>query len=353
MMTTDPWAPEELQFEELTHENYPLVRKLDREDIPVEYVHPVDKIMEITDSCVKHGLPGHTFAVKLRGEYVGLILLGETLPWKTDPPQMAEQPCYRLMGFVVGKAYRGMGLGGEILEQAVERVYRDFGVRPIVLCCHMDNHNAARFYKKHGFRWTPYRETDDYYYFRYPELWEREKHDSLCLVEPSLEMEPQLLAFRQDFLDAGQKADGTGRLLRYESIRDWLAAVEAGKHPETVPEGKVPAIQFVGQRASDGKIVGMLQIRPRLNEYLEQYAGHIGYCVCPSERRRGYATEMLRQALPICKELGLDRVLVCCRPDNEGSRRTIRSNGGVWESTVHVPDRDTELERWWIDLTAN
>ena len=159
----------ELQFEELTHENYPFVKKLDRDDIPVEFVHPVDKIMELTDYGVAHGCAGHTFAVKRDGEYVGLILLGEAIPWRTDPPQMAEQPFYRLMGFVVDRHCRGRGVGGAILERAIELVYRDFGVRPIALCCHMENRSAARFYMRHGFRKTEYRETDDYYYLRYPE----------------------------------------------------------------------------------------------------------------------------------------------------------------------------------------
>ena len=69
----------------------------------------------------------------------------------------------------------------------------------------------------------------------------------------------------------------------------------------------------------------------------------------PSERRRGYGTQMLRLALPVCAELGLSRVLVCCLTDNEGSRRIIKACGGVYESTVREPDRNIDLERYWID----
>ena len=59
---------------------------------------------------------------------------------------------------------------------------------------------------------------------------------------------------------------------------------------------------------------------------------------------------MLRQVLPECRKLGMKRVLVCCVQENEGSRRTILNNGGIYESTVYLPERGVYLERYWIDL---
>ena len=60
---------------------------------------------------------------------------------------------------------------------------------------------------------------------------------------------------------------------------------------------------------------------------------------------------MLRLVLPECKRLGIERVLICCIQGNEGSRRTILKNGGVYESTVYEEERDRRLERYWIDLS--
>ncbi|MBR5969669.1 MAG: GNAT family N-acetyltransferase, partial [Lachnospiraceae bacterium] len=77
--------------------------------------------------------------------------------------------------------------------------------------------------------------------------------------------------------------------------------------------------------------------------------GHIGYSVCHSERRKGYATEMLRMILPVCRNLGLERILVTCLEGNEGSRKTILHNGGVYEKTVHEPKENVRLKRYWID----
>ncbi len=168
------------------------------------------------------------------------------------------------------------------------------------------------------------------------------------LILPSAEYAEEIRAYRQAFLDAGDSMDGAGPLRRAEDPLDWLRKCEACRHPESVPEGQVQATQFIYVRESDQRLVGMLQVRHYFNEYLEKYAGNIGYSVRPDERRKGYATAMLREALPFCRRIGLDRVLISCLVENEGSRRTILANGGVYESTVHVPNKDVDVQRYWI-----
>lgn len=170
------------------------------------------------------------------------------------------------------------------------------------------------------------------------------------LCSPSMAYEKELQAFRQEFLADGSSMDGCGSLRRMENIQDWINQVESLKKVETCPAVWVPSTQFIYVRKSDRKIIGVLQIRHYFNEFLEKYAGHIGYAVCPSERRKGYATQMLHDALPACRELGLNRILISCLTDNEGSRRTILHNGGVYESTVHEPNGNVDLERYWIEL---
>ena len=173
--------------------------------------------------------------------------------------------------------------------------------------------------------------------------------DKIKLVTPTADLSEEIEDFRRDFLTVGGSMDGCGPLRRFEKSADWLAWLEMMSSEETVPPGKVPTVQFIAVRERDGKMVGVLEIRRRFNDYLEKYAGHIGYSVRPSERRRGYGTQMLRLSLPVCAELGLCRVLVCCLTDNEGSRKIITACGGVYESTVHEPDRNIDLERYWID----
>ena len=171
------------------------------------------------------------------------------------------------------------------------------------------------------------------------------------LIEPTTEYSRQIRAYRKEFLDSGDSMDGTDGLRRIEDPEKWIERCKMFKDPDTVPDGLVPATQYIFVREDDDKIVGMLQIRHCFNDFLEKFAGHIGYSVAPSERRKGYASQMLRLALPKCRDLGIDRVLITCIDSNVGSRKTILSNGGVYESTVFEPDEKVYLERYWIDLS--
>ena len=170
------------------------------------------------------------------------------------------------------------------------------------------------------------------------------------LMIPDIMLADEIRAYRQSFLKSGDSMDGTGSLRRREEPADWIADNIQCSRRETAPKNFVPATQFVYLRKYDQKIVGMIQVRHALNAYLAKYAGHIGYSVRPDERRKGYASQMLRDVLPYCREIGLDRVLVTCNAANEGSRRTIIKNGGVYDGTVHEPGENVDIERYWIAL---
>ena len=176
--------------------------------------------------------------------------------------------------------------------------------------------------------------------------------ETLLLIRPAFAHAAEIAGYRQECLDAGSRMDGCGPLRRMEDPLEWINYCKAweGEHQ---PDGSdwVRATQFLYIRPTDGKMVGTIQVRHTFNAFLAAYGGNIGYSVRPSERRKGYATRMLRDTLPFCRQIGLDRVLISCRPDNIGSRKTILANGGVYESTVWVPERQEALERYWIDLT--
>jgi predicted acetyltransferase len=99
-----------------------------------------------------------------------------------------------------------------------------------------------------------------------------------------------------------------------------------------------------------GEVVGRTSIRHQLNAYLAFHGGHIGYAVRPAFRRRGYATEILRQSLIIARSYGIGSVLLTCDDDNVGSAAVIESCGGSLEYVVPAGDSDTGVpfRRYWI-----
>lgn len=174
--------------------------------------------------------------------------------------------------------------------------------------------------------------------------------EAFILTRPTIDYADRIAAYRQEFLDRGDSMDGTGPLRRIADPEEYIKACKEYEDPRTVPSHLVPATQFLYVRESDGRLVGMIQVRHRFNEYLATYAGHIGYSVRPGERRKGYAKEMLRAVLPFCRQIGLDKVLITCIDGNIGSEKTIVANGGVYESTVHEPNENVDLKRFWIAL---
>ena len=172
------------------------------------------------------------------------------------------------------------------------------------------------------------------------------------LIFPVIEHKRAALEYRQEWLDSGlgESINGSWGLQRreYKNFEKWLSDIEKlvsgqGNNPDI----NVPAstyFAFCGDR-----IVGNIQIRHHLNEYLLSTYGHIGYSVRPSERQKGYATKMLSLALDKCRELGMEKVLVSCDKNNVGSFKTILKNGGILEKEF-VEDDGSIVQQYWISL---
>lgn len=174
--------------------------------------------------------------------------------------------------------------------------------------------------------------------------------NEIFLVNPDVSYAEKIVEFRNEFLAAGSSMDGCLSLRKDEDPYVFLKNCEMFNNETTVPEGRVTATQLFLVRASDDKLLGMIQIRHRLNDYLKKFGGHIGYSIRPTERRKGYAKQMLKLTLPYCKRLGMEKVLITCIDGNIGSEKTIIANGGIYENTVFEPDKKIRLNRFWIAL---
>ena len=170
----------------------------------------------------------------------------------------------------------------------------------------------------------------------------------LYLKFPTMEDKESVMEYKEEFLSSNQKMSGVGKLDKVDTSEEWLESVNKELSPKTCGEGKVPATQLLAYRLADDKLVGMIQIRHELNDYLIQYGGHIGDSVRPSEQGKGYATEQIFLALEKCKQLNIQKVLITCKKTNIASAKTIIKNNGILEN--EVDNNGDIMQRYWIDL---
>lgn len=126
-----------------------------------------------------------------------------------------------------------------------------------------------------------------------------------------------------------------------DAVPRWVERLLADRFEETPrAPGGVPATTLWWTAGDE--FLGRVHLRHRLTPALWEVGGHVGYRVVPAHRRRGHATAMLAETLPVAAALGLDEVLVTCDHDNVASRRVIEANGGVFD------DRRGEKLRYWV-----
>ena len=166
------------------------------------------------------------------------------------------------------------------------------------------------------------------------------------LIFPTAELELAALEYRASHFEFGEKEiHGDAGFDIAESYTAWLNKL---KDNLNIKEGDfVPSTTYFGVK--NGKIVGIIDIRHRLNDSLKKVGGHIGYSIKPSERGKGYATQMLSLALDKCREIGVSKALLTCNKSNIASAKVIMNNAGVLEDEF-TDEEGNVVQRYWITL---
>ena len=171
-------------------------------------------------------------------------------------------------------------------------------------------------------------------------------HGTIKLVKLSYEYKNQLFEMMDEWTNYHDKNGSPYAIFKndFHNFDYYLDNIEL----KEAKNGLVPDSTFFALDMTRNIFVGAINIRHYLNEKLLLSGGHIGDGVRPSERRKGYATEMIRLGLMECKKLGISKVLMICDKDNIGSKKSILYNGGVLENEIEV---DGEvIQRYWITL---
>lgn len=171
---------------------------------------------------------------------------------------------------------------------------------------------------------------------------------NLRLVFPTEEYREEWYSIIEEIENANEKMIPFALKGEANDYDEFLKKANINSMGINLPKGRVPADIFFLVDNDDTRILGAINIRYELNDYLFNYGGNIGYGIRPTERRKGYATEMLRLALNICKEKGMNKVLITCKKSNIGSAKTMIKNSAVLDNEV-MEDNEL-LQRYWIEI---
>jgi len=169
----------------------------------------------------------------------------------------------------------------------------------------------------------------------------------ITLKRPVKEYESEAKAFKQEFFNNGEKTiNGSELLDQMDSYDKWLKSVVDNTSPDTVNHSWVITDTYFAFDDND-RIVGIIDLRHELNEFLKDF-GNSGYSVRPSERRKGYATEMLKLIIDRAREIGMDRMQLSVEKSNEASIRTITKNGGKYERSFFFEGEEADVYMIYI-----
>lgn len=174
-------------------------------------------------------------------------------------------------------------------------------------------------------------------------------------VFPCIEYKEKAIEYIAEFYEYQSEVNGAGgldRFLKDDTYENWLVKVRKDIDIANILPGKVPALTYFYVSEDTDQIVGMVNIRLSLNDFLREEGGHIGYSIRPTMRKHHYATQMLQDALKIYHTLGIRNVIVSCDTTNIASAKVIQNNGGVLDKELYSEHFHEMIQRYIISEPA-
>lgn len=178
--------------------------------------------------------------------------------------------------------------------------------------------------------------------------------EKFYLEEPSIERKDEAIEYINEFYEYNSKIHGVGSLDRYleqYNYEKWLMHTKNMSDKNYANSiNKVPSVTYFLIRENDNKIIGMMDLRLELNDYLRTIGGNIGYSIRPTERRKGYAKIQLYLGLLKSYEYNISDVMISCNKTNIASDKTIQDLGGIFSNNIIDPDDEEEMNIYWINV---
>lgn len=170
------------------------------------------------------------------------------------------------------------------------------------------------------------------------------------LIRPTIE-------YKDEYLEALKEYHAEGRYLHQDIDRlsvDFETFIkemraEKGYPHQPYQDWVEPVPETIVWLVKDGKYIGTVDIRHRLNWHLEKWGGHVHFNIRPSMRGKSYGTKILKKAAPIINYLGIDKALITVRPDDEAAIRIVESCGAEFEDETTATDKFPAMRRYWLD----
>lgn len=174
------------------------------------------------------------------------------------------------------------------------------------------------------------------------------------LEKPNIERKEDAMEYLNEHVNFNNDLSGIGSLkkcLKDTSYEQWLDDIIKCENKEYAElKNLVPATWYFMIRKNDDKIIGLVNLRHYLDDYLKDVGGHIAYGIRPTERGKGYAKIQLYLTLIEAQKLGIDKVMIDCINTNIPSKKTILALGGKFDRKVYEEKRNITLNNYWIDV---